>query len=53
MTSSELRDRAARYRQLAVNMTDKQAIDALHELARECDAMAAKLEAGEQSSANC
>ena len=33
--------------------TDKQAIDALHDLARECDAMAAKLEAGEQSSANC
>jgi hypothetical protein len=27
--------------------------DALHELAMECDAMAAKLEAGEQSSANC
>jgi hypothetical protein len=39
--------------QLAVSMTDKQAIEALHELAKECDAMAAKLEAGEQSSANC
>ena len=50
MTSRELRDRAARYRQLAANTTDPRAIDVLHEMAREDEAAAAQLEAEDKSS---
>jgi hypothetical protein len=50
MTSSELKDRAERYCQLAVNVTDKQAVHALLELAKKYKAMAAKLEAEGDSS---
>jgi hypothetical protein len=40
----ELRQRAERYRRLALFLTDKQAAEALKELAAECDALAAELE---------
>jgi hypothetical protein len=41
----ELRQRAERYRRMALSITDEQATEALEELASECDALAATLEA--------
>ena len=41
----ELRQRADRYRRMALSVTDEQAIEALKELAAEYDALAATLEA--------
>ena len=46
--SDELRQRAERYRRMALSMTDERAIEALQELAAECDALAATLEAAER-----
>lgn len=43
-TSDELRQRAERYRRMALSVTDGQAIEALKELAAEFDALAATLE---------
>jgi len=50
MTSYELREKAARYRQIAANMADRRTINALHELAGEYEVMAAELETGEKFS---
>ena len=44
-SSEELRQRADRYRRMALSVTDDQAIEALKELAAEYDALAAMLEA--------
>jgi hypothetical protein len=45
-SSDELRQRAERYRRMALfSVTDGQAIEALNELAAECDALAGALEA--------
>lgn len=46
----ELRQRAERYRRLALSATDRQAIEALKELATEYDALAAALEEAGYSS---
>ena len=44
-SSDELRQRAERYRRMALSITDAQATEALNELAAEFDALAATLEA--------
>jgi hypothetical protein len=44
-SSDELRQRADRYRRMALSLTDAQAIEALEELAAEYDALAVMLEA--------
>ena len=44
MTPDELREKAARYREMATNLADRKAIDALHQLAEEYEALAAKME---------
>ena len=46
--SDELRQRAERYRRMALSITDGQATEALKELAAECDALAATLEAADR-----
>jgi hypothetical protein len=45
-SSDELRQRAERYRRMALSVSDGQAIEALKELAAECDALAALEAAG-------
>jgi hypothetical protein len=40
----ELRDKAERYRRMALQFNDPRTINALNELAREYDAVAARLE---------
>ena len=44
-SSDELRQRAERYRRMALSITDVQATEALKELAAEYDALATALEA--------
>jgi hypothetical protein len=46
-SSDELRERAGRYRRMALSITDAQATEALKELAAEYEALAATLEAAE------
>jgi hypothetical protein len=46
--SDELRQRAERYRRMALSITDAQATEALKELAAECDALAATLDAADR-----
>jgi hypothetical protein len=50
VTPDELREKAARYRQMAANLADRNAINALHELADEYEALAARLEVADRSS---
>jgi hypothetical protein len=50
MTSLEVRERAERYRQIAADMAYPGTIDALHEMATRCEAVAAKLEAWDKPS---
>ena len=44
-SSDDLRQKAERYRRIALSMTDEQGFEALQELAAEYDALAATLEA--------
>jgi hypothetical protein len=46
-SSDELRQRAERYRRMALSVSDEQAIETLKELAAEFDALAATLDAGQ------
>ena len=52
MTPGELREKAARYRQMAKNLADRQAVAALQELAEKYEDLAAKLEVADGSSEN-
>jgi hypothetical protein len=44
-SAAELREAAQRYRQMATTITDRQTIEALHELAAEYEALADRLDA--------
>jgi hypothetical protein len=41
----ELRERAEKYRRLALTINDRQTVKALRDLVEECEALAARLEA--------